>query len=192
MIKKKSLIVALVSSFVIAYVLILTLIGYIAYIEIRSRELKRQYQHNLRKVNSRIYSKHIDISGLNAKIETEGPLKNKPVIEGVIKNNGSRDISYLLLKVYFLDQDGAVIYEAIIHPQEPSLGGPRLTQAIPVSYLYELPGSVLARGNSLPFKKILSDFPIEILSELQSGTGLAEGYGWWSGRLNYEVIAIEF
>jgi len=50
-IKKKSLIVALISSIVVSSVLILTLIGYIMYMELKAEEFKRQYQINLQKIN---------------------------------------------------------------------------------------------------------------------------------------------
>lgn len=46
-IKKKSLVVALVSSLTIAAVLILTLIGYIAYLELKDKELKASYEQML-------------------------------------------------------------------------------------------------------------------------------------------------
>lgn len=49
LIKKKSLIVALVSSIVISSVMILTLVGYMVYLEIKSGEFKRTYQHLVHK-----------------------------------------------------------------------------------------------------------------------------------------------
>lgn len=52
LIKQKSLIVALVSSFVIVLVLVLTLIGYLAYIELKGEEHKRDYQKLLQKINA--------------------------------------------------------------------------------------------------------------------------------------------
>lgn len=56
--KRKSLIVTLVSGFVLACVLILTLVGYIAYIEIENEESKRAYSHMLGRLNAEIYEKH--------------------------------------------------------------------------------------------------------------------------------------
>ena len=52
-IKQKSLIVALVSSTVIALVLVLTLIGYLAYIELKGQESRRVYYELLKKTNAR-------------------------------------------------------------------------------------------------------------------------------------------
>ena len=51
--KKKSFIVALVSSFILSAVLILTLIGYVAYLELKDRELKASYEHQLWELKTR-------------------------------------------------------------------------------------------------------------------------------------------
>ena len=56
--KKKSLIVTLVSAFVLSCVLILTLVGYVVYIEIKNEESKRSYHHSLDKLNATIYEKY--------------------------------------------------------------------------------------------------------------------------------------
>jgi hypothetical protein len=50
LIKEKSLVVALVSSFLISLVLIFTLIGYLVYIEIKGERFKASYQQELNKI----------------------------------------------------------------------------------------------------------------------------------------------
>ncbi len=190
-IKKKSLIVALVSSVVIAAVLVPTLIGYVVYIEFKGKEARMIYQDLLQKMNARTYSKYIEISNLDAKVEPSGVLKGKPVIEGVVKNKGTRDMSGLIVKVNFLDNDGAIIYDAIIRPQEPSLGSSGLTQ-IAIPYLSSSPKSVLKSGKELPFKRILSNCPDEIIIELQAGRGSAKGTFRWSGKFTYDVLTVDF
>lgn len=50
-IKQKSLIVALLSSFVISLVIVLTLIGYLAYVELKKETYKRSYQELLERSN---------------------------------------------------------------------------------------------------------------------------------------------
>ncbi len=52
LIKKKSLIVAFVSSAIIALVMILTLIGYITYLEINNKKLQASYEHSLGELRS--------------------------------------------------------------------------------------------------------------------------------------------
>ena len=53
LIKQKSLVVALTSGCIIAAVLILTLIGYVAYTKIRTDNFKRHYETALRDVRAR-------------------------------------------------------------------------------------------------------------------------------------------
>ena len=52
LIKRKSLIVALISSFVIALVLVLTLFGYLVYIELKGEGVRRSYHGALRKIKA--------------------------------------------------------------------------------------------------------------------------------------------
>lgn len=191
LIKQKSLIVALVSGLVVSLVLVLTLIGYLAYIELKGEEFKRSYNELLRKANAKVYSKRLDISRLTARMEAAGALKGKPIIEGVIKNNGTKDITDLSISVKFLDRDGATIYEETFHPQEPSLGGGELA-IISIPYLSATPRVILRPGKHLPFKKILSNCPQEIVMVLREDKGVARDAGRWSGRLTFEILSISF
>lgn len=190
-IKQKSLVVALISSFVISLVLALTLVGYLAYIEIKGEEFKRRYHELLQKANAKVYSRYIEISKLRADMEIGGVLKGMPIIEGIIKNNGYKDITSLLINIKFLDRDGAIIYEETFYPQEPSLGASSLPRA-PFSYLHSSTKVILKPNSSLPFKRILSSCPAEIVKVLREGTNVVKSSGRWSGRLIFEVLAIEF
>ena len=189
--KKKSLVVALVSSFVIASVLVLTLIGYAFYIELKGGESRQAYQGLLQKINAKVYAKYIEIISLDAKIETSGVLQGKPVIGGVVKNTGNRDISGLLVRVKFLDKDGAAIYETVFHPQEPSLGSAGIAQ-IAIPYLHNPSKYILKQNQEMPFKKILAGCPSEIMGELKTGRGFAKNSSKWSGKLAFDILAIDF
>lgn len=65
MIKKKSLIVALVSGFIISSVMILTLIGYVAYLEIKGREEALSYDYALRKIKAKTGWGHSNVNKLD-------------------------------------------------------------------------------------------------------------------------------
>ncbi len=56
-IKKKSLIVALVSGSVISLVLVLTLVGYAAYLELKNKNSIKAYECMLEKLNAKNHSK---------------------------------------------------------------------------------------------------------------------------------------
>lgn len=191
LIKRKSLIVALVSGVVISLVLILTLIGCFVYIEFKAEEFKRTYQELLRKAKAVVYSKHLEISGLDARIEYTGPLKGKPVIEGTVANKGSRAVTELTLKINFTDKDNAVIYETILRPQEPSLGSSGLAP-ISIPYLYTPPKTALKPKEALRFKKILAGCPTEIFMELRDSDKPKKSFGKWSGSLTSQVVSLDF
>jgi hypothetical protein len=185
--KKKSLIVAIISSFVICVSLILTLAGYLVYLEFRDKELQSTYQQLLKKVNTKFYSRHIEISGLTASMESTGTLKGKPVVEGILKNNGYREIADILILIRFLDKDGAVLYEVVFHPQEPSLGASNLTQ-VALPYISAHAKTPIKQGATFPFKKILTNCPKEIASELNREALHSTG----SVKLDAEIISITF
>ena len=192
LIKRKSLIVGLVSSVIIALVLIMTLVGYFFYLEFKSREFGRIYQELLEKAKAKVYSKHLDVFGLDARIENTGALKGKPVIEGAITNKGSREIVNLVLKLSFLDKDSASIYEFTAHPQEPALGSAVFTRATtPRLAGYTHPVDSLKPGETLKFKRIITNCPTEIFVELREGEKPAKSFGRWSGKLTSEVISLE-
>jgi len=191
-IKRKSLIVGLVSGIVIALVLIMTLVGYFIYLEFKSREFGRVYQEFLEKAKAKVYSRHLDIFGLDARIENTGALKGKPIIEGAITNKGSREIVNLVIKINFLDRDSASIYELTAHPQEPALGSTVFTH-VSISHLYNYahPIDALKSGQTLKFKKIITSCPTEIFVELREGEKPTKSFGRWSGKLTSEVISLD-
>lgn len=191
LVKKKSLIVALVSSFVIALVLVLTLAGYFVYLEFKGEEFKRYYQELLQRAKADVYSKYIEISKLDARIENSGPLKGKPVIEGAVKNKGLKRILDLAIKVNFLDKDNAVIYEAVLRPQEPALGGASIAR-VSIPYLYTMPKTVLNPNEEVAFKKIITNCPTEVFVELREGDSPKKTFGKWSGRLTAQPVSLDF
>lgn len=190
-IKRKSLIVGLVSSFVIALALIMTLVGYFFYLEFKSREFGRVYQELLERAKAKVYSRHLDVFGLDARIENTGALKGKPIIEGAITNNGPREVVDLIIKLSFLDRDSASIYELTAHPQEPALGGTVFTHSTPRIYSYSHPIDSLKPGQTLKFKKIITSCPTEIFVELREGEKPTKSFGRWSGKLTSEVISLD-
>lgn len=190
LIKKKSLIVALVSSLVICLVMVVNLIGYLIYLEVKDRDLDTAYRSTLQKVNAKVYAKHIEVARLSAGFERTGPLSGKAVLEGIVRNNGYRDITDLLIKVKFLDKDGAALYETIFHPLEPSLSASGLSAAsMP---LLAASRSVIKPENSLLFKRILADCPGEIVTELKKESAPPKSRGRWAGRFDYEILSLDF
>ena len=191
LIKRKSFIVALVSGIIISLVLVLTLAGYFMYIELKGDKFKRDYQELLHKTKASIYSKYLDISGLDARIENSGPLRGKPVLEGIITNKGKKNISDIAIKINFVDNDNAVLYEFVMRPQEPALGYAGIAQ-VTIPYLYSPPRSVLKPNENITFKKIMTNCPTEIFIELKEGQKPRKSFGRWSGKLMPQVVSLDF
>ncbi len=191
-IKKKSFIVALISSAVISLVLVVNLAGYLIYLELKSDELSKAYRLSLRKLNARVYSRHIEVARLQAGFERTGPLRGQALLEGIVRNDGYRDVTDLIIKVKFMDKDGAVLYETSFHPQEPSLGSPSDLAQVSISHLTDFVSSSMKPESSMAFKKILTNCPKEILSELKDSSSGPGGKGRWSGKLDYEILSVTF
>ncbi|MBN2453504.1 MAG: hypothetical protein JXB40_04505 [Candidatus Omnitrophica bacterium] len=185
MIKKKSIAVAVISSLVISLVLIVNLAGYLIYLELKEAETEKAYQILLHKARAQVYSRHIDLARLGASFEQYGALSGKAVLEGIVRNYGYRDISGLLIKVRFLDPDGASLYEIVFNPMEPSLGSQVSLPHLTSSYI-----SAIKPEGSLPFKKILTDCPKEILSEIRSNASAPKSRRW-SGKFDYKILSID-
>ena len=176
LIKRKSLIVALVSSAVIALVLILTLVGYYIYLELKGEEFKRYYEELLGKSKAKVYSRYIEVGKLDARIENTGALKGKPIIEGIVVNRGSKNITGLIVRVSFLDKDNAVIYESDVRPQEPALGSSGIVH-VTIPYIYTSPRVVFKPNEQITFKKIITNCPTEIFIELREGEKPKKNFG---------------
>ena len=192
LIKRKSLVVGLVSSIVVSLALIMTLVGYFLYLELKSKEFGRVYQDLLEGTKARVYARHLETFGLDARIENTGALKGKPIIEGAITNKGSREVINLVIKLNFLDRDSASIYELTANTQEPALGSTGLTHTStsrPYGYMH--PIDSLKPGETLKFKKIITGCPTEIFVELREGEKPTKSFGRWSGKLTSEVISLD-
>jgi len=192
LIKKKSLIVAFVSAVVISIVMVINLIGYMLYLEMKDDESERRYRSDLQKVNAKLYAKYIEIARLGASFESAGALNGRPVLEGIIRNDGYRDIKDIAVKVRFLDRDGAVIYDVSFRPQEPSLGSYDDIAQVSIPHLAVHPLSVIRPETSLPFKKVLTGCPTDILEDMKAGSGTSGNRGGWSGRFDYEILSVTF
>jgi len=118
-------------------------------------------------------------------------LRGKAIVEGTIRNNGARTVTDLIIKVKFIDKDGAVIFEAVFHPQEPSLGTSFLS-GVTIPYLITTPKVTLKPNETLTFKKLLLNCPVEILKALREGSGSDITKARWRGTLSSEVLAVEF
>lgn len=191
LIKRKSLIVGLISSLVIALVMVLTLVGYFIYLELNAEKFRLNYQELLCRTKAKIYSKYISIEKIDAKIENTGSLKGKPIIEGLVTNKGTKDAQNLIIRVSFLDKGDAVIYEMDFHPQEPALGSIAFPH-VNIPYISSPAKLTLKKAQTYAFKRIISNCPTEIFLELREGDKPKKTFGKWSGKLSAQTVSLDF
>jgi hypothetical protein len=192
-IKPKSLIVVILSSVVISSVLIFTLIGYYMYIELKERDVEKACSDSIKKMQARIFSKHIEISQLSCEMGTSGPLKGKAVISGVVKNSSGRRLASIVIKVKFLDTEGASMYEVMSQPLEPTFGLDQLG-SLTRAYLAPSQRNFLEPNSSRAFKRIIPNCPQEILRTLapsrKGKKSATKRRSQWSGQLTAEVMSV--
>ncbi len=157
-IKRKSLLVILLSTAVISFVLIITLIGFYLFLSWQQETDEYAYKSQISDLNAAIYDTHIYIKGISARIDTDGLFKNKPVVQGRISNKTNKNIISLELRINFEDQKGRVIFMDKFFPVYNDFG---------VGIIAEKTGNYLAPGDSISFKHLLENCPKQILEHLK-------------------------
>jgi hypothetical protein len=155
-IKKKSILVIILSILLISLVLIATLIGYYLYLNWKEENTKSAYLTSLYELNAKLYAKYISITSILIKIDEEEFFEGKPIIEGHIKNTSNKKIRSLKLKISLLDKDGRVLYMDLFYPLRID------------SYSY------LAPNDAISFKHLLKNCPKDITSYLKMKTRFAK------------------
>ena len=155
-IKKKSILVIVLSITLITLVLITTLIGFYLYLNWKEENTKSLYLTSLYELNAKLYAKYISITSILIKIDEEEFFKGKPIIEGRIKNTSNKKIRSLKLKISLLDKDGRVLYMGLFYPLRID------------SHSY------LAPNDAISFKHLLKNCPKDITSYLKMKTRFAK------------------
>jgi hypothetical protein len=162
-IKRKHRIVIIYSSLVIALVLISTLVVYNVYMQWKDENLGRVYLNSISELTSEMFRNEIFLADLAAKSVKGKKSQASPFIEGVLKNNSAKTVTYVLAEVSFARSDGTVVYKDWFRPLwSESDKGDGLFRG-------ELPP-----GKSASFKHTLINCPKEIIEELSAKTKFAK------------------
>ncbi len=164
-IKKKSIFVIFLSSFLITLVLIATLLGTYLHLGIKAEENEAFYYKSLGDSNAQLFSKQILMTSPVLKLGEEGHYEGKPIVEGMITNNSSKKIISFRLRLSILDKDNRVLYIESIYP----LHGHGI-----LSPLSDETSSFLSPGNSISYKTILRHCPRHVIKTLQQKTRFAK------------------
>ena len=167
-IKPRSILIVTFSSVLISLVLFLTVLGFFVYLEWRTRNIDRDYFTHLCELNVRLFERFIDIE-LSPVIEDR-----KVYIVGSIKNNSNKKIYSLRLKIGFYDLQNRAVYVKRFYP----IGvGAR-------AYF-------LAPGDSISFKKILTNTPDKVTRYVTSKYEFAKREETVSLKLMYKIELLD-
>jgi len=181
-IKRTSALVIVISSSVIISVLILTILGFYAYLEWKEKTIRKNYQLALYDLNGRVFAEYITIDLFPA-IEAEGPFKGKPVIEGTVRNTSNKSIYSLKLKIAFCDPERRVAYIDRFYPVGTALDSPAAAGDVTENFLRE--------NDSISFKRQLINCPPEVVRYLKSKSNFARVDRAGPLRLEYKIEGLD-
>jgi len=184
-IKQKSTLIIGISSLVIAMALAATIFGFYAYLEWKEKNIRRNYRLFLFDSDAELFGKYVLVY-LDAKIDAEGTIREKPIIEGTIKNNSNKKIYSLKMKVAFCDPEGKVCYTDTFYPVggdfNPLVNIPDITKKAK-SYLHE--------KDSVSFAYIIKNCPPEVTEYLKSKLQFAKSPDSRPLELVYKIESMD-
>ena len=165
LVKKKSILVIVLSSAIISFVLIITLIGFYIYLNWKEENNKSAYLNSLYELNAELYSKHVPIYSLLIKLDDDDLFKDKVIVEGQIKNKSNKKILSIKLKISLFDKYGRVLYVDSFYP---------LKSGSYLGLITEETGNYLLPDDSISFKHLLRNCPKDIYIYLKMRTRFAK------------------
>lgn len=184
-IKSRTVPVIVFSSLVIVSVLALSIFGFYAYLEWKEKNIRRNYRLALYDLNALLFGKYIT-ANLQAKIETAGIFRSKPVVEGTIKNTSNKKIYSLKLRIAFCDAEDRVIYVDTFYPV-----GLEFESILPLSDITKKTKSFLMEGDSISFKHQLKNCPPEVLDYLKAKLKFAKSGQTTPLKFNYKIEGLD-
>ncbi|MEA3489076.1 MAG: hypothetical protein U9R44_01880 [Candidatus Omnitrophota bacterium] len=181
-IKKKHILVIILSSIIITAVFVSTLIGYTLYIQWKKDSFELKYRNSIYKLTAELFRKDVFISNVNVKILNNMARPDVPVFEGTLKNNSNKIITSILLEVSFQGQDGTVAYKAWFHPL-----GEQYPGDFTLSPVKRQTRNILFPGKGLSFRHPLRNCPREIVTEVTAKSNFAKNDSKRSIKLVYSI-----
>ena len=185
MIRSKHFLVVAFSSLIIGVVLASTIIGYTLYVEWKNNSFVLRYNNSISKITAEILKKDIAISDVKISFGDEKSFSGLPSVRGSLKNNSEKTITSILLEVSFQRPDGSVVYKNWLHP----IGEKRLAGSSSLSGS-EYTRNVLLPGESVSFRHLLRNCPLEVISQFSSKTKFAKTGAKNEIKLNYSIAGV--
>lgn len=158
--------VIVVSSVIICSVFALTLFGFYAYLQWKEEGMRIRYKAAICDIDTHLFEKYVLIN-LRAKIAKNGIYKDKPVVEGTIKNISNKQIYSLELKITFYDSQRRVIYQDSFYPISSSF-------ETSLTDIGDNTKNLILEGDSSSFTHQLVNCPPKVIYYLKAKMDLAK------------------
>jgi len=177
-IKKKSILVIILSSITVAIVLVATLFGFHFYLNWEEAKNRAEYNRSVYELNAKMFSKYITISSLFLGASDDDDHADKAVIEGHIKNNSDKKIISMKLRIAIVDKDNRVLYAESLYP---------LYQKGALVVSGRESGQYLSPNDSISFKRALESCPKDIVTYLRMKMRFARDHEQRVLNLDYKI-----
>lgn len=184
-IKPRTRPVIILSSLIIASVMILTMLGFYVYLQWKEKNLRNTYYEDLYELNAQIFKKNISVE-LKVKLETEGYFKGTPVIYGTITNHLGKKIYSLKMKVRLFDKEQKVLYVDTFFPI-----GYDIETFVDIRELVFNTENFLAEGDSISFNHQIRNCPPNVLDYFRAQLKFAKSESVKPLNLTYTIEGLE-
>lgn len=169
--KKKHIIVVMVSSFIVSLVLVSTILGYNLYLQYKKDTFRIKYRNSIAKITADLFSKDLVLSNMKIRFyENDAKIPaDMPVFEGAVKNNSNKTVTLLIIEMSFQDPNGRVLYKDWFYP----IGEGR-SENISSHYAGNRTGRVLLPGEGVSFRYILKNCSADLAREISYDPSFAK------------------
>ncbi|NQT32946.1 MAG: hypothetical protein HQ594_04665 [Candidatus Omnitrophica bacterium] len=167
--KRKHILVIVLSSLIIAVVFVSTLVGYSLYVQWKKDSFAVKYRNSVYRLTADLFRKDIVLSNMKVAFAGDEAFSGTPLVEGSLKNNSSKTVTSVLVEVSLRKADGTVIYKDWFYPlgKKPFAGSslfPGIKQL----------GNVLLPGEGISFRYQLRNCSREVIDQLLAKTNFAK------------------
>jgi len=183
--KKKHILVIILSSAIITGVLVSTLAVYSLYMQWKEDSFALRYRNSIYKLTAEIFRDDVIISSLSVKIENDKIFGKSPVLEGTIKNSSNKTLTSILMEISYIRPDGTVAYKGWMHPLgEKHFGDFTMPQAARQAR------HVLVPGETVHFRQVLRNCPRDIVRQISSKSNFAKNQSVKKAEFEYSMVGL--
>ena len=183
--KPRTALVISLSSAIITSVMALTIFGFYAYLEWRTKNIKHTYQLARYELDAEIFKNDIHLD-MDVRAGGSSLLRPRTVAFGTIKNNSSKVIYSIQLKIAFYDKNHTALYVETFYPigSEPEV-------LVNFGDIVRSTKKFLGAGDSISFTHQLKNCPKEVMDYLNDKSKFAKSEGEAPISFVYKIEGID-